>query len=152
MSYNTVLVMSDFSLPKEAAAAGTITPGMLIERISAGTVRAHAAAGQNAVPLFALEDDLQGNDIDDDYAALDNVLFRHFLPGDEVYTLLNDGETAVIGSFLESAGNGKLQVHTASSAGAVEYPKAIVATALEAVDMSGSSGADPDGRILVEIA
>lgn len=131
------------------ATAVAITPGYLLELTSAGLVQAHATAAGNVLPMFALEDELQGNGIDDAYAVSAKV--QVWIPGrgDQVYALLNDGETVVIGDFLESAGNGKLQKHTSASADV--YLNPIVGVAVEAVDMSGSSGVDSDGRIIVRI-
>lgn len=151
MAYNTI-TLKGTPVRGEAVANAAITPGQLIERMSTDKLRRHASAGQNATRMFALEDELQGNDIDTNYAASAIVQFGVFKPGDEVYSFLANGETAVIGSWLESDGNGDLRVHTADSAGAVEYPEAIIGVAREALDMSGSSGVDPASRrIRVEI-
>ena len=151
MAYRTITLMGD-PVRKESTAAAAITPGMLIERTSADKVQAHSSAGQNAEKMFALEDDLQGNEIGTAYSADNIVQIGFFKPGDEVYALLADGENAAIGDYLESNGSGYMRVYAASSAGAVEYPSSIVGVALEALDMSGSSGADPASqRIRIEI-
>ena len=123
----------------EKVANAVITPGNLIEVMSTDKVRKHASAGQNAERMFALEDDLQGNDITDDYAASDQVLLAVFKSGDRVNAILADGQNVVIGDELESNGSGELQKHTADSAGAVEYPDAIVGVADEAIDSSDSA-------------
>jgi hypothetical protein len=137
---------------KEAyATAVAITPGFLVELDSAGKVQAHSNAGQAAQTAFAVEDDLQGKEIGDNYAANSIVQYNIFRRGDEVLAMLNDGENVAIGDFLESSGNGKVRKYAADSAGAVEYPKSIVGVAMEAVDMSDSSAADPSGRIRIEI-
>lgn len=145
MAYRTVLLKGD-PLRKELIAAGTITPGMLIERTSSNTVQAHSGAGQNAQRLFAVEDDLQGKEIGENYSAANAVQFHACRPGDEVYAILATSQTVVIGDFLESAGNGYLRKHTASSAGAIEYPEAIVGTALTAVTTTSAVA-----RIVVEV-
>ena len=154
MAYKTIKVLwATPQLQQELiATAVAITPGFLVERTSGGTVQAHSNAGQNAQRMFALEDELQGKEIGDNYAVSALIQFGIFRAGDQVYALLADGENASIGSFLESNGDGYLKVHAASSAGAVEYPEAIVGQALAALDMSGSSGADPASqRLLIEI-
>ena len=74
-----------------------------------------------------------------------------FKPGDEVYGLLANGETAVIGSKLESYGDGTLRVVDADASFDQIGVQSIVGIALTAVDMSGSSGVDPSGRIHVMI-
>jgi hypothetical protein len=152
MAKNTIKVKKYGDHIEEITAAGTITPGMLIEEGSGGTVVAHNSAGQNAIPMFALEDELQGNGVADDYSSGDKVQCWYPYRGDQVYCILADGEDIAIGDLLESAGDGTVQEHTASSAGAVEYPLAIIGQAIEALDMSGSSGADPaSARLIVRI-
>jgi hypothetical protein len=101
--------------------------------------------------MFALENSTIGGDIDTDYAAADQCIVGVFAPGQIINALLANGETAAIGSFLESKGDGTLQVSDQTpSAGEVAVEN-LVGVAREAVDMSGSSGADPSARILVEI-
>jgi hypothetical protein len=151
VAFKTITIIDKTELRKElVATAVAITPGMLVERTSGNLVQAHSNAGQNATPMFAVEDDLQGKEIGDNYAASSLVQINYFRSGDEVYALLNDGESVAIGAELESAGNGYLQAHGADSAGE-EHVEGLVCRALEAVDMSDSSAADPTGRILVEI-
>ena len=137
---------------REAIAGGAITPGMIVELTNAAsdTVVVHNSAGENVVPIaVAVEDDLQGNGITTAYASASMVQYNIQAPGSVFYGLVNDGENITKGAILESAGNGKVQAHAASSAGALEYPRAIVGVALDAVDMSDSSGADPNGRIRI---
>lgn len=139
---------------KFGPASGSITPGMLVELVpssSTDQVRVHATAGGTAARMFALEDGAQGNTISDAYADGVHCRYATFGSGDEVNALLNDGENAVFGAKLESAGNGKLRVVvTDTSAGTIKIDS-VVAIARQAVDMSGSAGADPTGRIRVEI-
>jgi hypothetical protein len=151
---NTIKIKNYSNVFEEYVAAAAIIPGMLIELIAAGTVQAHSSAGGSALPMFALEDELQGNGIDTAYTAANPV--QCWIPnrGDQVYALLDDGETAVIGSLLESSGEGFLQVYSAdASAAADAVDHRIVAVALEAVNLSSSSDTWPtaDRRILVRI-
>ena len=153
MAKNTIVVKSYLNIREQlTATAVAITPGFLIERTStSGYCQAHSTEAGNVLPMFAVEDELQGKLISDNYAV--SATIQAWIPtrGDVVYALLDNGENVAIGDFLESAGNGKLQKHAADSAGAVEAANPIVGRALQAVDMSGSSGVDPNGRILVEI-
>lgn len=135
----------------EAIAAAAITPGHLLEITSAdqvrglNTVQKHASAGGVAAPMFAIEDALQGNTIDDDYAADAIVRLWHALPGDEIYALLADGENVTVGDELQSNGDGTL-----SKATGTNLETGHVAEALEDVDLTtGTSTAD--GRIKVRI-
>jgi len=146
MAKNTVKITAYSNIVEELEANAAITPGHLVERMSTGKVRVHANAGQNAVPMFALEDELQGNGIDDDYAAADQV--QCWIPnrGDIVNAILKNGETIVIGDFLESAGDGTLQKHAADVDSSNDitsiYPLQIVGQAVAALDLSDSSAVD----------
>lgn len=147
MAYNTIKIKTySNNIEELKATAVAITPGMLVERTSANLVQAHSSAGGKVIPMFATEDDLQGNGITDNYAVSTQVQCIIPYRGDVIYALLANGETAVIGSYLVSNGDGYLQVYATESNDA-----AIVGRALEAVDMSDSSGADPSGRIAIEI-
>lgn len=142
------------------ATAVAIKPGYLLELASATTVQAHSSAEGNVLPMFAIEDRLQGNAITTDYAV--SVKIQVWIPrrGDIVYAYLADGETASVGDFLESNGAGALQVHVseteswenASAAGSITVPpNPIVGQAIEAVDLSDSANLTALGRIQVRI-
>ena len=139
MAYNTIKIKKYADVVYEFEAHAAITPGMLLELNSDNEVLAHDTAAGNVVPvMFALEDELQGHGIDDDYAAGDQV--QVWIPGrgDIVNALLRDEQTITIGELLESDGEGRLQTHTAvagdSTTGTVVNP--IVGMAVEAVDLS----------------
>jgi len=142
------------------ATAVAIKPGYLLEMASATTVRAHSSSEGNVLPMFAVEDELQGVSIATDYAV--SVKIQCWIPrrGDIVYAYLADGQTAAVGNFLESNGAGALQVHVSetesweevSGAGAITVPpNPIVGQAIEAVDLSGSANLTALGRIRVRI-
>ena len=142
MAKNTIKIKKYTDVIEEyTSTAVTITPGMLIELTSAGLVQKHSVSTGRALVMFALEDELQGKTIADVYAVSTKV--QCWLPGhgDMVYALLADGETAVIGNWLASNGAGRLIVSTTNPIG----------QAVEAVDMRGSAGVDPSGRIIVRI-
>ncbi len=154
MAYNTIAIVETGMIRKEAKADAAITPGMLLERTTTG-VKKHAGAGLVAQRMFALENlsvaPSATATIDTAYDTGERVQIGLFPPGGEVYALLANGEKAVIGNFLESNGDGQLKVLVAdTSAGTIEVGS-IVGVALEAVDMSGSSGVDPSGRIRIEV-
>jgi hypothetical protein len=135
----------------ERLAVAAITPGHLVELTSANKVQKHATASGNATPkMFALEDELQGKEIDDAYSTDNPVQVWVCQPGEVVYALLKNGETATVGMPLESAGDGTLQPYVADSTG-VYYPNQIVGIAFEALDLSGSSGEETTYRIPVMI-
>lgn len=146
---NTIVGKGYVNIRDEKVAAGTITPGMLVERTSADKVQAHSTAGGSVNPLFAIEDENQGNDVDDNYSANAVVKLWRPVPGEQVYAIVDDDtqDDIVIGDFLESAGDGRLRKSTVqTSAGNEEFPSSIVGVALEAVTQAGAGG-----RILVEI-
>ena len=145
MAYETIKLTkhSDVIIEKEADAA--ITPGMLLELNSDDEVLAHDTAGANVVPImFALEDELQGRGIDTDYAAGDQVQVWIPYRGDIVNALLADDQDITLGEYLESNGEGRLQVHAAdpgdSTTGSVQ--NAIVGVALETVSSGLGSGSE----------
>lgn len=155
MARRTIKLKNYSDLNEELVAAAAITPGMLIELTSADTVQAHSNSGQNALIMFACEDEGQGKSVDDNYAAADKV--KVWIPGrgDQVNAILVDGQNIAIGDFLESNGDGKLKKHVAdvesfesAEAGSITvYPNQIVGVALEAVDISDSSGGESSGDL-----
>jgi hypothetical protein len=154
-NHRTITIMGE-PVRKEAIANAAITPGHLIYELSTGKVAVHAVSGGNAQTMFALEDELQGKEISQAYSSGDQVLYGVFRRGDEVNALLANGQNVAIGAALESNGDGTLKAHTPvdleDSDPGDSYTRSIVGYAKEAVDMSGSSGEDPSGRIRVEIA
>ncbi len=150
------IILKGMGIRKERAADGAITPGHLVYLKSTDKVGVHATAGGNAQKAFAFEDDLQGGAIATAYADGAIVQYEVMQRGSEVNALIADGESIAIGDPLESAGDGTLQKHTPPVDSSAEittiYADSIVGYALEAVDMSGSSAADPSGRCAVEIA
>ena len=106
MARQTVKIKSYTDVNNEYAANAAITPGMLIELMSTGKVRAHATAEGNVINLFALEDNMRGRDILTAFAANEPVQCWSPTPGDEVAAIIADGENIVIGDFLASNGDG----------------------------------------------
>lgn len=153
MAYNTICLKS-FSerIKKELVANAALTPGMLVEEMSTGKVRKHAGDDAFVGPVMvALEDELQGKEINEAFAADDIVPVWYPQRGEEAYMLLADGENVVIGDKLSSNGDGFLRKY-ASPESTIEETGAIVAIAKEAVNRSTSSGGDTNttGRIRVE--
>ena len=142
MAYNTVKIKKYSDVIEEYEAAAALSPGMLVEPTpGAATIRKHATEGGNAIPMFALEDELQGKGLEDAYVAGDRV--QVWIPGrgDVVYAQLEDEQNIAIGDFLESNGSGYLQKHVADESDSNIYPNQIIGQALEALDLSGLSAA-----------
>ena len=146
-NWNKIVLKKYTDVALEFDAASAITPGMLLEIDSSGDVQPHSTAdGQVALKLFAREDDLQGNTISDAYTAANRVMCNVARPGDEIYALIEDGETISIGDLLVSAGDGRLKKFTEdSSSPAVVETGRIVAVALEDIDLATDSSGETDG-------
>lgn len=152
MAYNKVLIKKYVPKREERVAGGTITPGHLIQLNSSDQFVVHSTAGGEITPLIVAECDLeQGGGLSDNYATTGNyrrVQGEVLDPGDQFYGILKNGENVVIGDKGESAGDGTLQKFVADSGAVTEKSNQIACIFLEAVDMSGSSGEDPSGRVL----
>lgn len=148
MSYNTIKVKKYSDVIEEFEAGGTIYPGMLVELNSDNEVIAHDSAGGRALTMVALENELEGQDIDTAYAEGDPVQVWVPYRGDNAYMVLADGQNIAVGDMLESAGNGYLRKLNTGY---------VIGVALEALDLSGSSGEESSGalgynkRILVQV-
>jgi hypothetical protein len=154
MKRNTIILKDYLHIFEEYEAATSIIPGQLVELNSAGKVQKHSGAGKTALPMFPIEDALQGKGIRDAYAAGDKV--RVWIPqrGDMVYALLADEESVVIGDFVESNGLGYLRkvsrandswesADTAPGGGLhTLYDMHIVGVAVEAKDLTSLSTSD----------
>jgi uncharacterized protein with PhoU and TrkA domain len=149
---NTIKLKNYVNNQFEALANAAITPGNLVEVMSTGKIRKHATEAGNAVPMFAIEDALQGKAITEAYAQNDVVRVWVPLRGDEVYALLKQSENVVIGDLLVSKGDGTLKKHVPESSDITAVtnvtvkPLQIVAVALEALNPTTA-----DGRIKVRI-
>lgn len=147
MAKNTILVRSYLNIiGQKVATAVAITPGLLIERTSAGLVQAHSTAGGPTEKLFALEDAEQGKGIDDAYAISVPIKTWKPTPGDRVYAEHDptSGGALTIGEFVESAGDGTVRGYTGqASGGAVEATNSIIGVAIA----TAAAGA----RALIEI-
>lgn len=148
---NTIKLKNYLNIFEEYAAAAAITPGHLIELTSANKVQVHSDLDGFVLPMFAIEDDLQGKGIDDDYALNDRVQVWIPQRGDFVNAILFDGESVVIGDKVVSNGDGTLKkLDAVTSFG---NDGTIIGVVVEATDMSGGASSDPvGGRVVVRIA
>lgn len=145
MSDNMIQLKGEF-IRKELPAAAAITPGHLVERDSSNEFAVHSDAAGLHGSAFAVENELEGNTILDDYVAGERVQVNYQVKGNEVMALLSPdlaGTPVVIGDFLESNGDGDLRLMS----GTDQQP---VGVALEAVDLTASG--DVSTPIKIEIA
>lgn len=144
---NTIVAKGYVNIRDEKLANGTITPGMLVKRLSTDRVVAHSTAGGAVNALFAIEDENQGNDIDDNYSSGNLVKLWRPVPGEQVQAIASatSGHQIAIGDFLESDGTGRLRKADAvlSSAGKSEFPQSFIGVAV--------SAAAPGERFIVEV-
>lgn len=147
---NSIKVKNYSDVFEEFPAVAALYPGHLLMVTSANKVQKHNVASGNILPMVAIEDALQGKGITEAYAADDIV--RCWIPtrGCIVKLRLKDGQTVVVGDWVESAGDGTVQKWVVDSTGDY-FPAQLVGQVVEAVDMSGSSGVDPDGFVNVRI-
>lgn len=138
MAY-TIKIKKYSDVIEELVAAGAITPGMFLEFTSAGKVVANSAAGTVKPMMVALEDNMQGNGIDDAYASGDPVQVWIPYKGDMVYGILVHGENVAVGAELYVNSAGKLAEITSGTEVAVGH-------AVEAADASAA-----DVRVIVRI-
>jgi hypothetical protein len=105
---------------EEHVAAGTISPGMLITVDSDNKVAANAASSTACEALFAMEDALQGNTVEDDY-SLNNVVVC-ILPakGSVVNALLCTGTDYTVGTKVASNGDGTLKADNTGAIAVIE--------------------------------
>ena len=132
----------------EKVPAAVFYPGHMLELTSADKFQKHSAAGGSVAPvMFALEDENQGNNIDVAFATTGRAVAWVPQRGDWVLAvLIDDGTAVVIGDKLEAAGAGMVQKHVSdvhdSDTGGTIYDKQIVGIAMEALDLSDSSGGE----------
>lgn len=139
MAPNTIILKGS-PIRKEGLAGVSITPGKLLQWFAGpDRLMTHGTSAGFAVPMFALEEDLVGDEIGTAYASGSRVLYATFRKGDEVYAWLASGENVARGAGLESDGSGNLQAITGN------HP---VAAAAEDKDNSGGGSAV---RIRVEV-
>jgi len=150
MAKKTIILKGD-PVIKEYTLSGNITPGMLGMIDTDGKAKVHATANGTAAAMFALEDELQGNDIDTAYSSGAIGRFALCRPGDEVYAIMGSLDSIDEGQYLVSNGDGCLQIApTIDSASDLVQAGSIVARALEALTFTSGAAATAR-RVKVEI-
>lgn len=148
----TVLLMGS-CIRKKAKAEVALTAGELVERdATTGDWQHPATQGGNASPMFVLERDELGEEIDTVIPIGEQAEVGFFTPGSEVYAWLEPSQTIARGDLLEPGAAGGLQKHTpqavaeGGTANYTIYARAPVARALEAVTTTATRA-----RITVEV-
>ena len=142
MSSRTIVQKGGGRYSELLSTAVTIPPGTLLEMATATTVQAQSKIG--AVGIFpekmvAVENSLVGDEVGTVWAVSSMIQIYHAQSGDELYMMLEDGQTISATNELDANGtNGTL---TINSSDAVPF-----CVALEALSPSGA-----DALILVRI-
>lgn len=142
MSSRTIVQKGSGRYSELKSTAVPIPPGTLLEMATETTVQAQSKIG--AVGIFpekmvAVENSLVGDEVGTVWAVSSMVHIYHAQSGDELYMMLEDGQTISATNELDANGtNGTLTINTSD---AVPF-----AVALEALSPSGS-----DALILVRI-
>jgi len=121
---------------EEYVSAEAMLPGHLVEMLAAGTIQKHSTAFGRNERMFVQEDALQGRTKTQTTTSGEATPVIIPNMGSQVYALLKDGETVVIGDRLGSAGDGTLQKFDEDSQGTDDFA---VGVALEAKDLAADS-------------
>jgi len=141
---NVITIKGNY-IRKERVAAGTITPGMLVEVEADDEIAFHSTAQANAAKAFADFNEVVGRGIDDTYTIGENVLYNIYSPGAEVNALL--GVTTITrGDFVESAGDGTLLSLVTDAATDDTQRASVVGVALDTVTNGAGTA-----RIRIEV-
>lgn len=134
MGRRIVLIGPDKPIYNERTATEAITPGMLVNPTTSTSVEKNDLVGDgNGVVEVAVENDIFGKGIDDDYASGDTVLSQILTPGCEFNGLVAAGALAIVyDAYVTPAAGGFLAVGTRANA---------IGMAREAVDNSGGGTA-----------
>jgi hypothetical protein len=146
MGSQKTVVVKGLGVRYEAITSAAVTPGHLVVLESTGKIKAHATSDGWAEKAFAVENDLQGENISTAYSSGDLAQYEIMTAGCVVNALIKNGEAIAIGDKLISAGDGTLK----EASSEIDFDS-IIGVAVEACDMSGSSAVDPSNRCLVRI-
>ena len=137
---NRIHAKGDFEYIEHKAGAASIKPGMLLTVNSSDAFVVHSDEGGRGDLIIGMEDALQGNGVATAYTNGEVVPAMIPHTGCSFYGLLEDGQNAVIGSELISAGNGKFKLVGDLESG--ETADKIMCMAEEAQDLTGSNTSD----------
>lgn len=136
----TIILSHCYAVQREGKAGGAITPGMLLNIRNVAAVVAHNEAGQECQCAVAVENDLVGKGIGDNYANGEQIRWLVLGDGERFYGLIAASQNIAVGDLLTSNGDGMLK-----EAGATDFVIGIARTALV-------TGVGVTGRVVVEAA
>lgn len=120
-SPNTIYLGGEITKLNEWVLGVAGTPGMLLEFYTDSTVkklRPHATAADVQTAIILLEKSLHNKEITDTYSIGELAYAAHFHKGSTFYGLAVSGQNIQAGEYLQSNGDGKFKVATATTADA----------------------------------
>lgn len=152
---NYSIIIKDWtSVRDEANAAEVITPGQFVTKNADGEFKKNATAGAAGPVIVALEDELQGKTIEDDYAIDAPVQGWYARRGAQVLAKVLAGFVPAVGDSVQISATGNLEVLTeAATTGSgtvdtITFPGTPVAQVVDAVHQTDEQS---NHRIIVEI-
>jgi hypothetical protein len=134
MAYRTIMqrCVGEPVIDSITGVTDTIYPGMLLQYVTATTVRLHQTAGACATLMVALEDEDAGVEVGTAYTANDKVRVWHPRRGDRIAVSMLDTANIAIGDYLEAGATGDWrEVVADTSAGTIKVGS-VLGVALEA--------------------
>lgn len=136
----TIRLDSQFGVQREGILGGVVRPGMLLNVRNPAAIVAHNEAGQECQCAVAIENDLVGKGIDDNYASGERVRYHVLKDGEKFYGIIDESQNIAVGDLLSSSGDGTLK-----EAAATDFVLGIARSAVVV-------GAAATGRCIVEVA
>jgi len=158
-TYRRIVLRQEVRIMETGKFAGVTAPGSILRESAAGVFTKHDVNGGDVAPLKVAEIDfLQGRGITTNYAANALGPVVTLRPGDKFVAILKDGENIAFGDYLQSAGDGTVRKAVAqketnadsSGAHVTFHTRRLLAKALEARNLTDSSGADDSKWIKCE--
>lgn len=137
--YKRIQLAGKYRHIERPAGDDEMLPGMLVTIDSDDEFVKHSSSAGFVIPMFLVEDALQGNTVDDKYDEDEEASATIPARGAEVWALLSAGEDFERGDVVESNGDGTLKKGTTAPVGEIMDP----------TDLSASGAEDTKGRILV---
>jgi len=144
---NSIIIKDWASVRVEQPAAEAITPGQFMSRDANGEFIANATAGAAGPLIVALEDENQGNTIEDDYASGDRVDAWVPRSGAQVLAKVLSGFSPAVGDRVQLSASGNLEALDAGTPG-TSFPGNAVAQVIDATHQVDDNS---NHRIIVEI-
>lgn len=136
---NLIQVIGRPVIDEQQQASAAFSPGHLVE-IDTLKWRKHSSAAKNHMRSVAMQREERGLTVTDAYATNDNAKVGFFGPGMVCQILLKSGVAAVLGeTYLESAGDGTLQIQATDAATDDTQRSSTVGVAWQTVTASGET-------------